>query len=127
MEEIIDKELEAIKDAGTWKSERVITSQQQASIGINTRDDRVLNFCANNYLGLSVVLMNIFNEKYFFGHTHKSTFLFLLKFSSKHKPLIVNFMQNHPEIVKAAKDCLDNRGSGLSSVRFICGTQVQPL
>lgn len=83
LEEIIEKELEGIREAGTWKNERIITSQQKAQIGINTQKEEVLNFCANNYLGLS----------------------------------------NHSEVVAAAKDCLDNRGSGLSSVRFICGTQ----
>lgn len=76
-------QLQGIQDAGTYKSERVITTAQDTEIGVTTSDQKVLNFCANNYLGLS----------------------------------------NHPEIVKAAKDTLDTHGFGLSSVRFICGTQ----
>ncbi|ESN97279.1 hypothetical protein HELRODRAFT_185935 [Helobdella robusta] len=79
----IDKELEAIRNAGTWKSERIITTQQSSTIGVINRKEKVLNFCANNYLGLS----------------------------------------NHPKVIEAAKLSLDNRGNGLSSVRFICGTQ----
>ncbi|TCC43122.1 glycine C-acetyltransferase [Kribbella sindirgiensis] len=71
-----------IRDAGLYKSERVITSPQQALISVATGND-VLNFCANNYLGLS----------------------------------------DHPEVVAAAKEALDRWGFGLSSVRFICGTQ----
>ncbi|KDO29086.1 2-amino-3-ketobutyrate coenzyme A ligase [Saprolegnia parasitica CBS 223.65] len=74
-------ELSEIKAAGTYKSERVITSPQGASIVV--ADKGVLNFCANNYLGLS----------------------------------------NHPEVVAAAKKALETHGFGLSSVRFICGTQ----
>lgn len=57
LEEIIEKELEGIREAGTWKNERIITSQQKAQIGINTQKEEVLNFCANNYLGLSVSLI----------------------------------------------------------------------
>ena len=76
------KELESIKNDGLYKTERVITSPQGAEITLE--DGRtVLNFCANNYLGLS----------------------------------------SHPEVVKAAKDTLDSHGFGMSSVRFICGTQ----
>jgi len=78
----LTKELENIESAGLFKSERVITSPQGAGIGLHTGQD-VLNFCANNYLGLS----------------------------------------NHPKLVQAAKDTLDSHGFGMSSVRFICGTQ----
>ncbi|OQR95975.1 2-amino-3-ketobutyrate coenzyme A ligase, mitochondrial precursor [Thraustotheca clavata] len=74
-------ELSEIKAAGTYKSERVITSPQGASIVVAEKG--VLNFCANNYLGLA----------------------------------------NHPEVVAAAKKALETHGFGLSSVRFICGTQ----
>ncbi len=73
--------LEEIRAAGTWKEERVIQSPQGAEIEVGGR--RVLNFCANNYLGLS----------------------------------------SHPELLAAAREALDGRGYGLSSVRFICGTQ----
>ncbi len=75
-------ELDSIREAGLFKDERIITSPQGAEITIST-GERVLNFCANNYLGLS----------------------------------------NSPELIRAAKDSLDNRGFGMSSVRFICGTQ----
>ena len=75
-------ELEQIREAGLFKSERIITSSQEAEIELES-GQRVLNFCANNYLGLS----------------------------------------NHPELVNAAKDALDSHGFGMSSVRFICGTQ----
>ena len=73
--------LEEIRDAGLWKHERVIESPQAAHIRTSGKD--VLNFCANNYLGLS----------------------------------------SHPRVMAAAKAALDDRGYGLSSVRFICGTQ----
>ncbi len=73
--------LEEIRSAGTWKEERVIQSPQGAEIEVGGR--RVLNFCANNYLGLS----------------------------------------GHPRLLAAAREALDARGYGLSSVRFICGTQ----
>ena len=76
------QELSAIKDAGLYKEERVITSPQGGEISISTGES-VLNFCANNYLGLS----------------------------------------NHPNLTTAAKDALDTHGYGMSSVRFICGTQ----
>lgn len=76
-------ELQAIKDAGLYKQERIITSQQKAGIEVQGSDAEVLNFCANNYLGLS----------------------------------------NHPRLIAAAKDAMDRRGYGMSSVRFICGTQ----
>ena len=78
----LKNELESIKEAGLYKSERVITSVQDVEISLST-GERVLNFCANNYLGLS----------------------------------------SHPEVVAAAKNTLDRRGFGMSSVRFICGTQ----
>tara|TARA_R110000796_G_scaffold183498_2_gene299936 strand:+ start:4163 stop:5356 length:1194 start_codon:yes stop_codon:yes gene_type:complete len=76
------EELENIKESGLFKKERIITSPQDAVIKINTGEE-VINFCANNYLGLS----------------------------------------SHPEVVQAAKDALDSHGFGMSSVRFICGTQ----
>ena len=76
------QELQEIKDAGIYKSERIITSSQDAVIKISTGEE-VINFCANNYLGLS----------------------------------------NHPEVIQAAKDTMDTHGFGMSSVRFICGTQ----
>ena len=54
MQEILSNQLQAIKEAGTWKSERVITSPQDGAINIEGTEKKVLNFCANNYLGLSV-------------------------------------------------------------------------
>ncbi|RRJ88149.1 glycine C-acetyltransferase [Paenimyroides tangerinum] len=78
----LQAELESIKDSGLYKKERIIVSPQGAEIKIST-GETVLNFCANNYLGLS----------------------------------------SHPEVVQAAKDALDTHGFGMSSVRFICGTQ----
>ena len=78
----LQDELAAIKDAGLYKKERIITNSQGASIRVSTGEE-VLNFCANNYLGLS----------------------------------------SHPEVIQAAKDTLDTHGYGMSSVRFICGTQ----
>ncbi len=78
----LQKELLEIREAGLYKSERIIASAQDAEITLNT-GQKVLNFCANNYLGLS----------------------------------------NHPELVAAAKEALDTHGYGMSSVRFICGTQ----
>lgn len=75
------KELASIEEAGLFKRERVITSEQGAEITVN--GTRVLNFCANNYLGLS----------------------------------------SHPDVIEAAHATLDARGYGMSSVRFICGTQ----
>lgn len=76
------KELNAIEEAGLYKKERIITSSQDAVIKISTGEE-VINFCANNYLGLS----------------------------------------NKPEVIQAAKDTMDRHGYGMSSVRFICGTQ----
>ncbi|MCK4225311.1 glycine C-acetyltransferase [candidate division WOR-3 bacterium] len=78
----LKKEIQSIRDAGLYKEERVITSPQGAEIEVEG-GKKVLNFCANNYLGLA----------------------------------------NHPEVIKAAKAIMDKRGFGLSSVRFICGTQ----
>lgn len=78
----LQQELAAIQEAGLYKNERIITSPQKADISLNTGQE-VLNFCANNYLGLS----------------------------------------DHPRLVKAAKKAMDKRGYGMSSVRFICGTQ----
>ena len=78
----LQQEIESIKDAGLFKEERIITSPQGAEITLNT-GQKVLNFCANNYLGLS----------------------------------------SHPDVVQAAKNTLDTHGFGMSSVRFICGTQ----
>ncbi|HJS01690.1 MAG TPA: glycine C-acetyltransferase [Flavobacterium sp.] len=78
----LQNELNTIQENGIFKKERVITSPQGAEITIAT-GETVLNFCANNYLGLS----------------------------------------SHPEVVQAAKDALDSHGFGMSSVRFICGTQ----
>lgn len=82
IKDYLQQELESIKDNGLYKKERIIVSPQGAEIEINT-GEKVLNFCANNYLGLS----------------------------------------SHPEVVQAAKDALDTHGFGMSSVRFICGTQ----
>ncbi|NAS31157.1 glycine C-acetyltransferase [Flavobacteriaceae bacterium R38] len=82
IKEHLQQELEEIKDKGLYKKERIITSPQDAVIKISTGEE-VINFCANNYLGLS----------------------------------------SHPEVVQAAKDALDSHGFGMSSVRFICGTQ----
>ncbi len=78
----LQNELDTIEANGIFKKERIITSPQGAEITIST-GETVLNFCANNYLGLS----------------------------------------SHPEVVEAAKDALDSHGFGMSSVRFICGTQ----
>lgn len=80
--EQLESELGEIRESGLYKRERIITSPQQAHISTTEQSD-TLNFCANNYLGLS----------------------------------------NHPQLVSEAHDALDNRGFGLSSVRFICGTQ----
>lgn len=77
----IRAEVEAIKESGLYKSERVIHSAQGAEIVVNGQT--VLNFCANNYLGLS----------------------------------------SHPKVIEAAHQAIDERGYGMSSVRFICGTQ----
>lgn len=78
----LENEIQTIKDNGLFKTERIITSAQDAEITLNT-GECVLNFCANNYLGLS----------------------------------------SHPAVIQAAKDIMDTHGFGMSSVRFICGTQ----
>ena len=80
-QEHLQKELASSKEAGLYKNERLIESPQQAAIQVAGKE--VLNFCANNYLGLS----------------------------------------NNPRLIKAAKEMMDKRGYGMSSVRFICGTQ----
>jgi glycine C-acetyltransferase len=82
IKEHLQSELETIENNGIFKKERIITSSQGAEIKIES-GETVLNFCANNYLGLS----------------------------------------SHPEVIQAAKDTLDSHGFGMSSVRFICGTQ----
>ena len=82
IKEDLQREIEEIKDAGLYKSERIITTPQGAEID-TTNSKEVLNFCANNYLGLS----------------------------------------SHPDVIQAGKDAIDSHGYGLSSVRFICGTQ----
>lgn len=78
---VLEKELNEIKEAGLYKQERIITTPQGAQISANGKD--VINFCANNYLGLS----------------------------------------SHPKVIAAAKKAIDTHGYGMSSVRFICGTQ----
>ena len=82
MKDHIAAEIEQIRQAGLYKDERIITSPQNARIRVSTGQE-VLNFCANNYLGLA----------------------------------------DHPDVIRAARDSLDQWGYGLSSVRFICGTQ----
>lgn len=82
MREHLRQELQDIRDAGLYKSERVITSPQSSAISVG--DGKVLNFCANNYLDLA----------------------------------------DHPEVIAAAKQALDDWGFGMASVRFICGTQA---
>ncbi len=82
IQEHLQNELKSIHEAGLYKDERIIVTPQMAEIKVKSGQE-VLNFCANNYLGLS----------------------------------------NHPELIKAAKLTLDERGYGMSSVRFICGTQ----
>ena len=82
IKEHLQKEIAGIKEEGLYKEERIITSPQGAEISLTT-GETVLNFCANNYLGLS----------------------------------------SHPEVIQAAKDAMDTHGFGMSSVRFICGTQ----
>lgn len=77
----LQAELQEIQEAGLYKNERIIESEQGAEITVNGK--QVLNFCANNYLGLS----------------------------------------SHPKVIEAAHKTIDNRGYGMSSVRFICGTQ----
>src|SRR6185295_1736316 len=82
LQPVLEKELNSIREAGLYKKERIITTPQAADI--KTADGKeVINFCANNYLGLS----------------------------------------SHPRVVAAAKKTIDTHGFGMSSVRFICGTQ----
>ena len=81
IKEYLQEELQTIEDNGIFKKERIITSPQSAEITVN--GETVLNFCSNNYLGLS----------------------------------------SHPEVIQAAKEAMDSHGFGMSSVRFICGTQ----
>lgn len=81
MKDYLSNTITEIKEAGLYKEERLIESAQQAAINVNGKE--VLNFCANNYLGLS----------------------------------------NNPRLIEAAKEMMDKRGYGMSSVRFICGTQ----
>merc|ERR1712110_1317401 len=83
VKERLEKELDGIRNAGTWKTERVITSRQDVSINVQGSQGKILNFCANNYLGLS----------------------------------------SHPDVINAGIEALNEYGAGLSSVRFICGTQ----
>lgn len=82
MKDFLANELAEIKAAGLYKTERIITTSQKADIKVNAGEE-VINFCANNYLGLS----------------------------------------NNPRLIQAAKDAMDTHGFGMSSVRFICGTQ----
>ncbi|WP_111706978.1 glycine C-acetyltransferase [Lutibacter citreus] len=82
IKQYLQNEILEIKESGLFKSERIITSSQSAVIKISTGEE-VINFCANNYLGLS----------------------------------------NNPEVIEAAKKTMDTHGFGMSSVRFICGTQ----
>lgn len=82
LQPVLQKELAEIEEAGLYKRERIITSPQGADIKVNDGKE-VVNFCANNYLGLS----------------------------------------SHPKVIAAAKDAIDTHGYGMSSVRFICGTQ----
>ncbi|HEY1010627.1 MAG: glycine C-acetyltransferase [Daejeonella sp.] len=82
LQPVLEKELEEIEKAGLYKRERIITSPQGADIRVQGGQD-VINFCANNYLGLS----------------------------------------SHPAVIEAAKKAIDSHGFGMSSVRFICGTQ----
>ena len=81
LQPVLQKELNSIREAGLFKNERIITTPQGADIKTNGKD--VINFCANNYLGLS----------------------------------------SHPRVIEAAKKAIDTHGFGMSSVRFICGTQ----
>ena len=82
MKDFLSQTLAEIKEAGLYKEERLIESAQQAAITVKGKE--VLNFCANNYLGLS----------------------------------------NHPRLIKASQEMMNRRGYGMSSVRFICGTQI---
>ena len=79
----LSNELTSIRESGLYKTERIITSPQGPSISVEGMNTSALNFCANNYLGLS----------------------------------------SHPKVIASAKAALDSHGYGMSSVRFICGTQ----
>ena len=81
-QEFLTAELASIREAGLYKNERIITTPQKADIRVNA-GEQVLNFCANNYLGLS----------------------------------------DNSRLIEAAKKAMDSHGYGMSSVRFICGTQ----
>lgn len=59
---VLSKEIESIKQAGTWKNERLITSPQRMTITVQGRHEKILNFCANNYLGLAVIIHNLFKN-----------------------------------------------------------------
>nr|XP_028603453.1 2-amino-3-ketobutyrate coenzyme A ligase, mitochondrial [Podarcis muralis] len=83
LQQVLEGELEGIRGAGTWKGERVITSRQGPRIQVEGSRGDILNFCANNYLGLS----------------------------------------SHPKVIRSGLEALEKYGAGLSSVRFICGTQ----
>ena len=87
MRDRLQKSLEDMKEAGLYKEERIITSPQDAAITVKGGSKPVINFCANNYLGLS----------------------------------------NNTDLIKAAKEGLDSRGLGLSSVRFIWSVFFVPL
>lgn len=82
MKSVLQEQLDGIRKAGTWKKERIIVSKQMDKIKVSGQPKEVINFCANNYLGLA----------------------------------------SDPQVVTAAKAALDSHGNGLSSVRFICGT-----
>ncbi|CAG9564101.1 unnamed protein product [Danaus chrysippus] len=84
LREVLEDRLQEIKRAKTWKHERILTSPQDTKVKVQGAQGEFLNFCANNYLGLS----------------------------------------NHPEVVEASREALSKYGAGLSSVRFICGTQT---
>ena len=76
MKERLEKELDGIRDAGTWKTERVITSKQDVSINVQGSQGKILNFCANNYLGLSVSLKGLIIKQIIkFGLERNSTIL----------------------------------------------------
>lgn len=110
---ILQQQLNDIQTAGTYKNERVITSPQKTVINIEGSSRSVINFCANNYLGLSVSN----------GHWPRGI---ELKCSWDFWNFLVfffTFSQCHPEVIEYSKEILDRYGSGLSSVRFICGTQ----
>ncbi|HAA58969.1 MAG TPA: glycine C-acetyltransferase, partial [Myxococcales bacterium] len=83
MKDVINSTMDEIQEAGTFKAERIIKTPQSSAIEVREHDGAVLNFCANNYLGLS----------------------------------------DSPELIEAATNALQTYGLGLSSVRFICGTQ----